>query len=177
MAGMSFDGLFKAIQQVQDDCQKIVERNERITKRLNNLAPEIADQVAKDLRPKMENLTHEAIQTYYTHPKGSIYDRTGNFENNTRTSITSEGANIFAVINEGGMNDYPSFFGGASLPASDAFDKFFKEGKHGEGRWLLEPNTEPSPEEYIQQKVDNGYLDADIDKAIDTRIDAILNDD
>lgn len=174
---ISMDGLFNSINDLLKECEEAIAKNEKKVKRLNNISSEIANQVAIDLQPKMNELKDEALAEYYKHDEGSVYKRTNNFKTGVKTSVSSEGSGLYAITNEGEMSDYPSFFGGSSLPAADAFDKFFKEGKHGEGRWLLPPNTYPTPEEYIQQQIESGRLSPYINRAIEKRINDILNDD
>lgn len=60
---ISMDGLFNSINDLLKECEEAIEKNEKKVKRLNNISSEIANQVAIDLQPKMNELKDEALRT------------------------------------------------------------------------------------------------------------------
>lgn len=141
-------------------------------KKMNRIKNHIAEEVA----PQVNNLLKESVSysliDWYNDYEPKTYQRTNNFMNilnNTRTS--GKGNLLTLTVDAGGMNSYPSFFGGNSLQPSTAFDYMFMNGEHGHGRWMMHRSLPPYM--YVDRDISTGW-DGRLNKIVNKKIEEIL---
>ena len=103
----------------------------------------------------IEDLMSEAIDAYYSHPKGKRYKRTNQFSGGKTLfdfNISKNGRVWSGSAGEG-FPDYPKIKGVRSqaLDGETAWELLFDYGLHGTGHMYI-GTTEPSPFEIVNER-------------------------
>ena len=130
----------------KDIKEKLTEKAyEEVEKEFNNVLP-----------AKIAEFMNEAVDEFYSFPKGKVYDRTFQFSigRGLFEFFISNGGHVWKLNYGDGFPGYPAIKGVRKKPwpGDKAWKNMFDLGMHGAGRMKI-GTTSPTPYEIVDEKV------------------------
>lgn len=140
-------------------------------KKLREAPNKICNIAIPKLQPDAEQSLKRAINNFYGFCGSTMYSRTGNFRNWTATLSHIGDGNCRLILDNDGMNSYPSIIGGNPLTQEGAMKLMFKGGEHGHGRFQAGIST--PPHDLVERDIQSGF-DGQLSIYINQAIDQVL---